>query len=92
MAEKHPRIVITGMGTVNPLGLTVKDSWERAVRGESGVGPITLFDSSDLFVHIAGEVKGFDRADTWMSKMPAGATGSSSLLSRLCSRPWPSPA
>jgi 3-oxoacyl-(acyl-carrier-protein) synthase len=55
-----PRVVITGMGTVNPLGLTVDESWERAVRGESGVGPITLFDSSELLVHVAAEVKGFD--------------------------------
>ena len=62
MAGREPRVVITGMGTVNPLGLTVEESWARAVRGESGVGPITLFDSSDLAVHIAAEVKGFDPA------------------------------
>ena len=62
MAGREPRVVITGMGTVNSLGLTVEGSWERAVRGESGVGPITLFDSSDLAVHIAAEVKGFDPA------------------------------
>ncbi|MDP1544900.1 MAG: beta-ketoacyl-ACP synthase II [Anaerolineales bacterium] len=53
------RIVITGMGTVNPLGLSVKESWENAVAGRSGVKPITLFDSSALQVHIAAEVKNF---------------------------------
>jgi beta-ketoacyl-acyl-carrier-protein synthase II len=53
------RIVITGMGTVNPLGLSVKESWENVIAGRSGVGPITLFDSSPLQVHIAAEVKGF---------------------------------
>jgi beta-ketoacyl-acyl-carrier-protein synthase II len=53
------RIVITGMGTVNPLGLNVKESWENAIAGRSGVGPITLFDSSPLQVHIAAEVKNF---------------------------------
>jgi len=53
------RIVVTGMGTVNPLGLSVKESWENAVAGRSGVGPITLFDSSPLQVHIAAEVKNF---------------------------------
>jgi beta-ketoacyl-acyl-carrier-protein synthase II len=53
------RIVITGMGTVNPLGLSVNESWENAVAGRSGVGPITLFDSSPLHVHIAAEVKNF---------------------------------
>lgn len=53
------RIVITGMGTVNPLGLNVKESWKSVIAGKSGVGPITLFDSSPLQVHIAAEVKGF---------------------------------
>ena len=53
------RIVITGMGTVNPLGLSVEESWANAVAGRSGVAPITLFDSSSLNVHIAAEVKDF---------------------------------
>src|SRR5512134_247891 len=53
------RVVITGMGTVNPLGLTVQESWKNAIDGVSGVGPITLFDSSPLNVHFAAEVKGF---------------------------------
>src|ERR1041384_1691309 len=53
------RVVITGMGTVNPLGLTVEESWKNAINGISGVAPITLFDSSPLNVHIAAEVKGF---------------------------------
>jgi beta-ketoacyl-acyl-carrier-protein synthase II len=60
MPDQTPRIVITGMGAVSPLGLTVEESWARLIRAESGVGPITLFDSSDLAVHIAAEVKGFD--------------------------------
>ena len=38
------RVVITGMGTVNPLGLTVEESWKNAINGVSGVGPITIFD------------------------------------------------
>ena len=53
------RIVITGMGTVNPLGLNVKDTWSNLIAGVSGVAPITLFDSSPLQVHIAAEVKNF---------------------------------
>ena len=53
------RIVVTGMGTVNPLGLNVKESWSNVIAGTSGVAPITLFDSSPLNVHIAAEVKGF---------------------------------
>jgi 3-oxoacyl-[acyl-carrier-protein] synthase II len=54
------RILITGIGAVSPLGLTVKETWENAVNGVSGVGPITAFDSSDLLIHIACEVKGFN--------------------------------
>ena len=54
------RVVITGMGTLNPLGLTVEESWKNAIKGVSGVGPITLFDSSPLNVHFAAEVKNFE--------------------------------
>ncbi len=55
------RIVITGMGTVNPLGLNVEDSWANAVAGVSGVAPITIFDprAANLQVNIAAEVKNF---------------------------------
>ncbi|MEO8356119.1 MAG: beta-ketoacyl-ACP synthase II [Chloroflexota bacterium] len=54
------RVVITGMGTVNPLGLTVEESWKNVINGVSGVGPITLFDSAPLNVHFAAEVKNFE--------------------------------
>ena len=54
------RVVVTGMGTVNPVGLSVPETWENVVAGMSGVGRITLFDTSDLQVKIACEVKGFD--------------------------------
>jgi len=54
------RVVITGMGTVNALGLTVQESWKNVINGVSGVGPITLFDSSSFNVHFAAEVKGFE--------------------------------
>ncbi|MEW5941231.1 MAG: beta-ketoacyl synthase N-terminal-like domain-containing protein, partial [Chloroflexota bacterium] len=53
------RIVITGMGTVNPLGLSVEESWRNAVNAVSGVGPITQFDASEYLVKIACEVKNF---------------------------------
>jgi beta-ketoacyl-acyl-carrier-protein synthase II len=62
------RVVITGMGTVNPLGLNVSETWEKLKSGVSGVAPITLFDSSNLNVHIAAEVKGFDPANYMDSK------------------------
>lgn len=63
MSQQHSpneAIVITGLGTVNPLGLTAGQSWHAAVQGVSGVGPITLFDASDYQVRIAAEVKDFN--------------------------------
>ncbi len=48
------------MGTVNPLGLTVEESWKNVVNGVSGVGPITLFEPVLLNVHFAAEVKNFE--------------------------------
>lgn len=53
------RIVITGMGSVNPLGLSVAESWQNAVAGVSGIGPITLFDPRELNIKFACEVKNF---------------------------------
>ena len=53
------RVVITGMGTVNPLGLDVSESWRNITNGVSGVGRITLFDVGNLQVHIACELKNF---------------------------------
>jgi len=58
--SSNEAIVITGFGTVNPLGLTAEQSWHAAVQGVSGVGPITLFDASDYQVRIAAEVKDFN--------------------------------
>jgi 3-oxoacyl-[acyl-carrier-protein] synthase II len=53
------RVVVTGLGLVSPLGLTVKDTWQAAKEGRSGVGPITRFDASAFTTKIAAEVKGF---------------------------------
>jgi beta-ketoacyl-acyl-carrier-protein synthase II len=54
------RVVITGMGVISPLGLNVPTMWENLVAGRSGIAPITLFDTSNYDVHIAGEARGFD--------------------------------
>ncbi|HYV19243.1 MAG TPA: beta-ketoacyl-ACP synthase II [Verrucomicrobiae bacterium] len=61
------RVVITGIGMVSPLGLGAKDNWDALVRGVSGVGPITRFDTSAFACRIAGEVKGFNPED-WVGK------------------------
>ncbi len=54
------RVVITGLGCVSPLGNNVTTTWETALAGKSGVGPITLFDASEHETRFAAEVKGFD--------------------------------
>ena len=57
------RVVITGMGTVNPLANNLEATWDAVKQGKCGIGPITHFDPSDLKVKLAGEVKGFDAAE-----------------------------
>ncbi|MDX1690899.1 MAG: beta-ketoacyl-ACP synthase II [Acidimicrobiia bacterium] len=64
------RVVVTGLGTVNPLGLDVATTWSAMREGVSGIGPITLFDASHLPSRIAGEVRGFDPED-YMSRRQA---------------------
>jgi len=54
------RALITGIGTVNPLGLDAPSTWEAMLAGRSGIDTITAFDPSDYPVRIAGEVSGFD--------------------------------
>lgn len=62
-ARGRPRVVVTGMGMISPLGHSVQASWDSLINGRSGIGPITQFDSRDLPVHIAGEVKDFSPGD-----------------------------
>lgn len=57
------RVVVTGLGLISPCGTGVEKSWEALVKGQSGVGPITLFDASKLDSRIAGEVKDFRPED-----------------------------
>ncbi len=57
---RRRRVVVTGMGAVTPLGVTVVETWEGLLAGRSGVRPITRFDASQMDVRIAGEIPGFD--------------------------------
>jgi 3-oxoacyl-[acyl-carrier-protein] synthase II len=54
------RVVVTGLGTISPLGLDVESTWQSALKGQSGVGVITRFDASQHETKFAAEVKGFD--------------------------------
>ena len=54
------RVVVTGMGTITPIGLSVEEFWQNVKKGEIGFGPITRFDTTDYKAHLAAEVKGFE--------------------------------
>ncbi|MGD8526017.1 MAG: beta-ketoacyl-ACP synthase II [Thioalkalispiraceae bacterium] len=54
------RVVITGMGMVSPVGLSVKESWKNILAGKSGIAPITHFDTTGFSTTFGGSVKDFD--------------------------------
>lgn len=54
------RVVVTGMGTINPCGKTVEEFWNNMLAGTSGIGYITRFDTTEFKTKIAGEIKDFD--------------------------------
>lgn len=67
MRVTNNRLVITGMGAVTPIGIGVENYWNNLVAGKCGVEKITRFDTSDLPVKIAAEVKDFE-AEQYMPK------------------------
>lgn len=54
------RVVITGLGTVSPVGLNVKESWDNILNGRSGIATLTNLDTEGQNVKFGGSVKGFD--------------------------------
>jgi len=63
------RVVITGLGAVTPLGVGVEASWQALCRGQSGIGPVTRFDTAGFRTRVAGEVNGFDAANFMPKKL-----------------------
>ena len=59
----RPRIVISGMGAITSLANTARESWQNALAGISGIGPITRFDAREFPCRIAGEIKAFNPKD-----------------------------
>jgi 3-oxoacyl-[acyl-carrier-protein] synthase II len=65
---KTKRVVVTGLGSVTPLGNDVETTWKNAIAGKSGAGPITQFDASLFKTQFACEVKGFDPSELFERK------------------------
>lgn len=65
----NQKLVITGMGVVTPVGVGVEAYWNNLLAGVQGIGKITRFDTTDLPVKIAGEVKDFDASDYLPKKL-----------------------
>lgn len=60
MLNNYRRVVVTGMGVISPIGLTVSNMWEALISGKSGVNYISHFDPAPFDTKFAAEVKGFN--------------------------------
>ncbi|HVN07510.1 MAG TPA: beta-ketoacyl synthase N-terminal-like domain-containing protein, partial [Patescibacteria group bacterium] len=61
------RVVVTGVGLLCGCGIGTDEVWKSLLAGQSGIGPITLFDTTGHDARIAGEVRGFDPLN-WVEK------------------------
>lgn len=73
----EPRIVITGLGCVTPIGIGVDEFWTAAIKGTNGIGPIDAFDTTDFKTKVGGQVKDFN-AHKYMDDKRAATMGRSS--------------
>ncbi len=63
MTQNNRRVVVTGLGAITPIGNTVSQVWDNMVAGVNGIGPITLFDTTDYKAKLGAEVKDFNPRD-----------------------------
>jgi len=74
-----PRVVVTGVGLVTPVGVGTEETWQALLRGQSGIAPITRFDAAAYATRFAGEVKGFEPT-RWMSAREAKSSMSDPFI------------
>lgn len=68
------RVVVTGIGLISPVGIGTEETWQAILAGQSGIAPITLFDTTSFSTRIAGEVKGFN-PEEFLDKKDIKKTG-----------------
>lgn len=85
---KMERVVVTGMGTVNPLGCSIEEFWQNIKDGVVGIGPITKFDASTFPAQIAGEVKNFDPSDLLDRKQLRGMADFTKFAAHAAAQAW----
>ncbi len=86
MTEPRPRVVITGLGAITPLGHNPEEFWQNLLAGKSGVAPVTLFDASKYKTRIAGEVKNFDATQHGIDAKDARRMGRATLFALAATR------
>lgn len=82
------RVVVTGMGAVTPIGLDVAETWASMKAGKCGIQRIENFPLEDLYIHIAGEIRGFDPAKHVKSRKIQYGDRYSWLAGRAADEAW----
>ena len=80
------RIVITGLGTVNPLGHDVESYWAALAAGKNGIGPVTLFDATGYATTVGGEVGVYDGNWAFKDQKMAGRLDRYQILGHAAAR------
>jgi 3-oxoacyl-[acyl-carrier-protein] synthase II len=80
-----PRIAVTGLGLVTPVGAGREEVWQGLLAGRSGFAPVESFDTRAFSVHLGAEVRGFD-AEPYVRRLAAGSLGRASQLAIAAAR------
>ncbi len=78
------RVVVTGLGTVNPLGNDVESTWANVFAGKSGVGPLTSLNADEYPAKVAAELKDFNIEDFGIEKKRSKEDGPLHSLRHCC--------